>query len=265
MHARRGRLGIAGAMAATSLAAVAAAFAAQTPGATYTGTTSSGGSVKLQVAGDGSLTGLAIDPGMTECGFHPLVVNQLPGIPITGGAFTYTTGSWTVSGQFSDAQNAQGRAEYRRAEEPACTMTPRTWTASLATATPTPPVTTPTATPTSSPMPGLTIKLSGPKTQLPGRRIVIKARTNSAGTATATGAVIVRRGGKPRTFTLKTLTAQLKPGTTRTLRMPVSSRARKAIRGALRHHGTVTATITVTASNAAGNVTTASRTITVSR
>src|SRR3954453_10021719 len=110
MPARPGRLGMVAAMAASSLIVVAAAPGAQTPGATYNGTTSSGGSVKLQVAADGSLTGLAIDPGMTECGFHPLVVSSIPGIALNGGAFTYTTPQWTVPGTFPDAQNAQGRA-----------------------------------------------------------------------------------------------------------------------------------------------------------
>jgi hypothetical protein len=82
---------------------------------------------------------------------------------------------------------------------------------------------------------------------------------------TATGSVVVRRDGKSRSFTLKTVTARLKAGTTRTLRMSVPSRARKAIRRALSNHGTVMATVTVTGSDTAGNVTTEHRTVTVSR
>lgn len=270
MRARNGRLGLMAAVAAFPLTAAVAALGAQTPAATYTGTTSGGGTVTVQVSADGNaVTRLEVDPGLTECGFHPLVVVQMPGIAIVNHAFTYSAPPWTVSGSFPDSQNARGNMEYRRETPPACTMAPRTWTATVATPTSTPtpsPTTSPTPTPTpTAPPGGPQIRLSGSKVQRPGRTVQVRVRSSASGSARATGRVSVRRPGrKSMRFTLGSATAELTADVTTRLRLAVSNRARRAIARALRSRGRVTATVKVTATDTAGNASTMTRTVRIS-
>ena len=130
MSARPGSLGV---VAATVTCAfvTAVGFASHSYAATYTGTIASGGSVQLDVTADGnSVTRFQADPGLTDCGLVPLVVAASPDvIPIVNHAFSYKASSWSFSGSFPTAQSAQGTMQYRRETFPACTLSPRDWSA----------------------------------------------------------------------------------------------------------------------------------------
>jgi hypothetical protein len=82
-------------------------------------------------------------------------------------------------------------------------------------------------------------------------------------TATARGTVSVP--GASRTYRLKPATKRIARGRTARLKLKFSKRALKAVRGALRKRKKVSARVTVTVSDAAGNGTTQRRTIRLKR
>jgi Zn-dependent metalloprotease len=138
--------------------------------------------------------------------------------------------------------------------------------------TPTPTPTTPIPTPTPTPIPDTTkptVALSGSTRVKAGKTIAVSFTPNEAVTATLTGSVSVRRSarGKAKSFKLTGITNRAIAANTKvTLKLKVPSKTLAAIRSALRRRGgKATVKITIRARDAAGNVTTATRSITLRR
>lgn len=111
-----------------------------------------------------------------------------------------------------------------------------------------------------------TLKLSGPASQnvLRRRGVLVVARSPlEASTVAAIGWVSVRGGSK--LFKLRSVTKQIAQGGRAELKLRLKRSALRAIASALRAGTTVRAKITVTAKDAAGNVTTKRRTIRLKR
>jgi hypothetical protein len=111
-----------------------------------------------------------------------------------------------------------------------------------------------------------TLRLSGSSSQRilrQGGVVVVVACPAEACTAAAHGTVTVP--GSAKVFKLKPITKQIPAGGKVTLELRISKRALRAIGRALRHHKNVNAQVTVSAKDAARNVTTKQRTIRLKR
>jgi hypothetical protein len=111
-----------------------------------------------------------------------------------------------------------------------------------------------------------TLRLSGSSSQRILRQrgvVVVVACPAEACTAAAHGTVTVPASAK--VFKLKPVTKQIPAGGKVTLKLRISKRALRAIGRALRHHKKVNAQVTVSAKDAARNVTTTQRTIRLKR
>ncbi|WP_028063786.1 hypothetical protein [Solirubrobacter soli] len=229
--------------------------------ATYSGTIDGGGSVSLTVSDGGTaVNGIQLNVPNTGCG--SLVVQYVGTLPITNGAFTYATSTVTLSGTFPSPGTAQGTFQARQGSTPCAS--PRAWSATApGFPTPTP---TPTATPIPVPQPAPdttppVVVLSGATSQRSGRTVTVGVTASEFGSATAGGTLIVRG----RRHALGTATAQLAPNVTARLHLRVPAKTRRAAVKALRAHRHVSAQLTVTARDQAGNATTATRTVRLRR
>jgi lysophospholipase L1-like esterase len=110
-----------------------------------------------------------------------------------------------------------------------------------------------------------TLNLSGASQNILRRRgvRVVASSPVEASTVTAKGTVSVRGGSQ--LFTLRSVTRQIAQGAKTTLKLKLKRRAFRAIASALRAGKRARAKITVTAKDAAGNVTTKRRTIRLKR
>jgi hypothetical protein len=109
------------------------------------------------------------------------------------------------------------------------------------------------------------LALSGSTRQkvLRQRSVFVRAKVNEASLVVARAWVRVPRTGK--TFRAKTASRQLPPGTTSKLGLTLSRRTVTAFRRALRKHTRLTARITVTARDPAGNRASAKRRVKLKR
>ena len=110
------------------------------------------------------------------------------------------------------------------------------------------------------------LKMGGKKKQKLGNFVTVKVSCASEGCdAEATGSLIVGAGKGKRTglkrFKLKRTSAQVSGGATKTLKLRIPRKARKAAAKALKRGGKVSARITVEATDAAGNPGTGRRTV----
>ena len=131
---------------------------------------------------------------------------------------------------------------------------------------PTPtPIPTPTPTLTSTPTLDIVdpeAQLSGKRTQKLGKAVyVVVACPNEDCTATASGSLSAPWDATARRFKLRTASLPISKGTKATLSLKLSKKARGAARRALRKGKTITAKISVTVRDAAGNTITKRRTI----
>jgi hypothetical protein len=130
---------------------VAAADASHTPGATYRGTHSGGGTVEFTVSTDGTrirsygVFGVPTASGQT-C--FSATSPAFAGIPISDHSFT-STGEFFFAGSFPRAGFAQGTLGFRNAPSPCGTTATFTWTATTGAATSPPPPPSPPAPPAS--------------------------------------------------------------------------------------------------------------------
>lgn len=256
MRARLGGLGMAATVAAASLLIGASASASHSNAATYTGSVEGGGSVGFDVSGDGrAITTILLNVPTTECGAF---LFQLTGtVPIVDHAFRYADSTLTFGGSFPTPQTAEGTIQI-----PACTSSPRHWSAT----TPAQPPPRPTPTPTPPDRAAPLIALSGHTTQRARRTVKVSVTSNESGAATAGGAVIVRRTRRIATrFTLRSAVTQLAANVTSRLKLRVPRRARKAITNALRKRKRVRAVLTVSVRDTAGNLAVVNRTVRLRR
>jgi plastocyanin len=111
--------------------------------------------------------------------------------------------------------------------------------------------------------PALTLSGSTRQKALRRRAVFVRARVSEASLVVARAWVRVPRTG--RTFRAKTASRQLAAGTTSKLGLTLSRRTLTAFRRALRRHTRLTARITVTARDPAGNRTSAKRRVKLKR
>ena len=260
MRAGLGTLATVATVAASALLAAAPASASHSHPATYTGSVRGGGSVGFDVSGDGSaITSIQLNVPSTGCG--ALLFQFIGSVPIVDHAFSYADPTLRFSGSFPAPQTARGTIQ-TRGSFPACSL--QNWSAT------TPAQPTPTPTPTPTPLaPDTTapvIALSGRTTQRAGRTVTVSVTSNEFGSATAKGAVIVRRTRRTATrFALRSAVTQLAPNIRARLTLRVPSRAQTAIRKALRRGKRVTALVRVGVRDPAGNRARGNRTVRLRR
>lgn len=247
------------------------AHANHSHGATYTGTHQAGGPVEFDVNADGTaITRIRRGdlPG-NGCTFGESTTTG--SIPITDHAFSFggTSSAFQFSGSFHGAQVAQGTLRLRTFGPGACDSGTVTWTAS--TTTPPPGGGNPPPPPGGGgepPPPG-----GGPDTTPPPLDVSI-GRSQRIGrgripvgidcggepcTVAITGSLSVP--GAARTFRLSRISAQIPQGGNADVTIRLSRAVLRAARGALAKRRRVVASITVTAQDAAGNLTTARRSV----
>jgi hypothetical protein len=243
---------------------VAVVLAAAT---TFSGAVDGGGSVTFSVSDDHTqITTIQVNAPNIECG--PLVLAFVGNAPIANNAFSYTDSGATFAGSFPTPQTARGTVQLTRQSFPACTGAPAAWTASA------PGAPAPTPAPTATPMPTAApadlvppeVALAGSRSQRAGRTVAVRVTSNEPGSATATGAALIRRSRRTTTrFALRSADAQLQPNTATRLELRVTATARRSIAKALRRHQRVRAALAVTVRDAAGNSTRATRTVRLRR
>jgi hypothetical protein len=254
MHARRWSLGVIAASASALFVTVPAPASQVTPGP-FSGPVAGGGAINFVVADDGGSIRV-INVVLPDSGCGLLIVNDNFTVPITNGAFTAPAMSLTVNGSFPTPSTAQGTLQATGA----CATSVRNWTAQSGTQ-PTPTPTPPTTTP-----PPPVIALSAASPQRAGAAIAVTVTSNEAGSAEATGTLVVRPNRhNAKRFALRLAVAQLTAATPARLKLGVPGRARNAMRKALRHHQRVKAKVRVVVHDAAGNSAQATRTVRLRR
>ena len=209
-----------------------------------------GGSLEFDVSADGTaITRLRI-VAVSECARHDVEITSP--IAIVDHAFDFTSPGLWFSGTFPAPRTAQGTVRYHR-DFPDCTSTLRDWNAM-----------------TSAPMPSVppadttapVVALSGPVTQRAARTVALTVTSSEAGSASVTGTILVRRRGR---FALRASAATLSAHVPARVALRVPTRTRRAISRALRDGRRVSAVVTVSVRDAAGNRTDRSRTIRLRR
>lgn len=221
---------------AAALAIVAApAHAHHIPGATYTGSAATGGTVEIVVSADGmAVTRFAASDVPTDCGVVsvavtgslPLVDHAFSRPPTEGAAFSGSFGATQqVTGTLSDV----GECSY---------SVP--WSATTNAA--------PAAADVTAPTVGAR---AGRRLRRGGVVLVRVRRASEACRVTLGGSVAVR--GRAKAFRLRRASAQLAQGGSARLGLALGRRGRAAVRMALDKRRRVRARITVAAVDAAGN------------
>ena len=229
------------------------------PGATYNGTVAGGTPISLTVSADGAGITSFTAAGPLEagvCTFTDLAWTYSGGpLAIVNHAFAdINDPSMSLSGSFPTVQGAQGTLRITD-QTSSCDTGDLAWSATT-TATPPPPPDT-TAPP---------LQLSGATSQkvLRQRGVLLVAASPAEGsTVTAKGKVSIR--GSAKGFKLTPVTKQIPAGSKATLKLKLKRSALTAIGRALKAGKKVSAKVTVTSKDAAGNVTTKRRTIKLKR
>jgi hypothetical protein len=251
-----------GAVAGATLLAVLLLVAPQAganhiPGATYNGTVTGGTPMTLTLSADGSgvTSFTAAGPLETDaCTFTDLFWTY-SGTPlaIVNHAFSDTSDpSMSLSGSFPNVQGAQGTLRINDQTSGCGDTGDRAWSA------------TTTATPPDTTAPAL--QLSGATSQKVLRQravLVIAASPAEASTVRAKGKVSIR--GSAKVFKLTPVTKQIPQGSKATFKLKPKRRALTAIGRALNAGKRLSAKLTATSTDVAGNVTTKRRTISLKR
>lgn len=236
------------------LFAVSGADANHIPGATYNGTVAGGTPVSLTVSPDGSGITSFTAPGPLEAGDCTFsnVGWTYSGTPLAIANHSFSDSDdpeMSVTGSFPTVQGAQGTL--RVGDMSSCDTGNLAWSA------------TTTATPdTTAPA----LRLGGATSQKVLRQrgvLVVATAPAEPSTVTAKGKVVVR--GSARVFKLTPVTKQVSGGAEATLKLKLKRSALAAIGRALKAGKKLSAKVTVTAKDAAGNVTTKQRTIRLKR
>jgi hypothetical protein len=287
-HLSVGWVLVAALLLAVFLFAAARAEAHHSPSALYTGTHSGGGTVEFDVSADGSaitrykFVGLPCQDGSFTIDFE----TTTSGVPIANHAFNVSDAEELFSGSFSQTQAAAGSYQSLGATGASdCLTEVVSWTAT----------TTAPARQCSDGLdndgdglvdfgadrgcldglddnetdPDITdpvLVLSGKKAQKFGKSVSVRvACPDEACTARATGRVSVPGPSAARRFKLRGATATVLSGGTATLKLKLPRAATAAIKLALGRKAKVTAQLTVSVLDAAGNRTTKRRKIALQR
>jgi hypothetical protein len=228
--------------------ATAPASANHIPGATYTGAAATGGTVELDVSADGSAVTRFVATGVpSPCG-GTISKNLTGRLPIVNHAFSSDPAdSIPFEGSFPVSGGAAGAVRQSSCPSPAVGWL----AATAAVAAPPPP---PDKTP-----PTLTIRVSHSQRLGRGGRIRVRVGCpDEPCRVVAGGGVAVEGRGR---FRLKPASAQLAQGGNVRLEPKLGRRALEASRTALMNDRRVRVTLTVTASDGAGNQTASRLTI----
>jgi hypothetical protein len=222
--------------------ATAPAQANHIPGATYRGTSATGGAVEFDVAADGtSITRFVATDVQTGCG-GTLSKSFMGTLPIAADAFASDPAdNVRFEGSFPSTGTAAGSLV-----DSSCAASLVSWSAATdaAAATPPPPDTTP---------PALDARARGSQRLGRGGRIHVRVGCpDEACLVVARGSVSVQ-GRRVRPFRLKRASARLLPGGSARLEPRLGRRALEAARRALRRGRRVEVRITVAAVDGAGN------------
>lgn len=224
----------------------------------YRGTHAGGGAVCLTVLPTFAAVSSfhVLDAPGDICTFGFAIDRFTPPLPIVNRLFS--TAKDGLQGGFPTARGAQGIFKLTRtnSEGDTCTSPQLTWEATTD-------ATPPWALPAPPPPPDLTapaVRLGGPAVQYPLRRngIVVRVRC-------AVEACLAKASSTVARAKLSSHTTTVKPGPSRTLRLALSTRARRSIRAALRKRPRIRAVVAVVVTDAAGNRATARRTISLRR
>jgi hypothetical protein len=228
------------------LLATASAHANHIPGATYRGTSATGGTVEFDVSADGnSVTRFVATDVRTACG--GVISKSFTGaLPIATHAFSSDPAdAIRFEGSFPSMGTAAGSLIDSSCAGPAVTWTAATDAAAAA---PPPADTTPPA-----------LDARAPRSQRLGRRGSIRVRVSCPAEpclVVAGGRVSVQ-GARAAPFRLRRASARLARGGSARLRPRLGRRALEAARAALRTGRRVQVRVTVSAVDAAGNRTVA--------
>jgi hypothetical protein len=218
--------------------AAAPAHANHIPGATYTGSAASGGTVELVVsAGGAAVTRFAAADVPTDCGVVSVTVTGT--MPIMDHAFSRGPADGAAfSGSFGATQQVTGTLS----EGGECSYSVP-WTATTSAAPPLPPATDVTAP---------SVEARAGRRLRPGGVLLVRVRgATEACRVTVGGSVSVR--GRARPFRLRRASAQLGQGGSVRLALALGRRGRAAVRRALENGRRVRARVTVAAVDTAGN------------
>jgi hypothetical protein len=224
--------------AALALVAAVPAHANHIPGATYTGSAATGGTVRVVVGADGAaVTRFEAADVPTACG--TVSVSVAGTLPIVDHAFSRPPSDGAAfSGTFGEAQQVTGTLS----EADGCAYSVA-WSAST-TAAPPPPSAADLTAPTVEARAGRRLRRGG----------VVLLRVRRASEAcrvSAAGSVLI--AGRARRFRLGGASAQLAQGGSVRFGLTLGRRGRAAVRRALENGRRVRARIRVTAVDAAGN------------
>jgi hypothetical protein len=225
------------------------------PGATYSGTVAGGTPVSLTVSPDGSGITSFTAAGPLEAGDCTFsdVTWTYSGTPLEIANHSFSDSDdpeMSVTGSFPTVQGAQGTLRVGDVSS-SCDTGNLAWSA------------TTTATPdTTAPV----LQLGGATSQKVLRHrgvLVVATAPAEPSTVTAMGKVAVR--GSAKVFKLTPVTKQVSRGAKATLKLKLKRRALVAIGRALQAGKKLSAKVTVSAKDAAGNVSTKRRTIRLKR
>ncbi|MEJ7826216.1 MAG: hypothetical protein WKF48_12345 [Solirubrobacteraceae bacterium] len=230
-------------------------FQLASPGSvSYRGTHSGGGAVCLTVSSNFSevLWFHALDVPGDTCRLRDVVDFINPPVPVLARHFSHVTRTDRLVGAFPTARGASGTYRMSRTNSQigTCTSPILKWTATTQA---TPPWAIRAVTPPA-------LRLSGATRQRALLRNAISVHVRCPRKACSVVASTTAAGVRLKT---PKRTVRTSPG--RTLRIVLSTRARRAIRKTLRSRSAVRTRVTVVAHDAAGNRTTARRTITLKR
>lgn len=248
MSRRFGLLLVAGALAFSA----APARADHIPGATYTGTAATGGTIEVDVSADGaSVTRFAASQVPTDCGV--VSVSFTGSIPIVNHAFAREAiDGADFAGTFAPAQRVAGTLSEGAGGAPVDCAYSVGWTGATTALPPQPP-----AVDRSPP----TIDVRAGRRIRPGGVIPVRVRCRTEPCqATVAGTISVRGDGGGR-FRLESASAPLAQGDRTRLAPALGRRALAAARRALRAGRRVKARLKVTAVDSAGNRTVKRRSV----
>lgn len=268
------------------------------PNALYTGTHSAGGQVEINTSADNSFVNRyrftdVPCQGMPGASFSSAITYSVGGELITAHAASLDSAEYLFAASFGEGGAASGSWQHRTAGPDSCITETVTWTATTTAPVPgacvdgddndgdgkidlvggdpgcaglfdtderdpPPPVPPDTTAPSAA--------LSGKKTQKAGKSVSVTVGCGAeACTATAAGSVNVPASRAAKRLKLRSATAQIAAGSKATLKLGLSANTLKAVKKALSRRAKVSAKITVRTVDAAGNGSSRTRTVKLTR
>lgn len=229
------------AVAGVLLLATAPAHANHVPGATYRGTTATGGTVEFDVSADGrAVTRFVAADVPGSCG-GTISKSFTGSLPIVNHAFASDPAD-SIRFQGSFPASAQATGSLLQAD---CAGAPLSWSAATGA-----PAATPQAQPDTT-APALSVRARRSQRLGPGGRIRVRVSCPSEPCRVVAGGSVSAQG--MGSFRLRGATSQLAQGGSVRLEPRPVRRALRAVRRALRDGRRVTARVTVSAVDVAGN------------